>query len=76
MVGAYPLDPPLAVDVGVGDDWLAAKIAERNRAVPPAPRAAGDRVARYNPQLESGVAPCAAAWKSEETPYRYAPNER
>ena len=25
MVGAYPLDPPLAVDVGVGDDWAAAK---------------------------------------------------
>jgi len=25
MVGAYPLDPPLAVDVGVGPTWLAAK---------------------------------------------------
>ena len=25
MVGAYPLDPPLAVDVGVGDTWLEAK---------------------------------------------------
>ena len=25
MVGAYPLDPPLAVDSGSGDDWLAAK---------------------------------------------------
>jgi DNA polymerase-1 len=25
MVGAYPLDPPLAVDVGVGDDWSEAK---------------------------------------------------
>jgi DNA polymerase-1 len=25
MVGAYPLDPPLAVDSGIGDDWLAAK---------------------------------------------------
>ena len=25
MVGAYPLDPALAVDSGVGDDWLAAK---------------------------------------------------
>ena len=25
MVGAYPLDPPLAVDVGVGDDWADAK---------------------------------------------------
>jgi DNA polymerase I len=25
MVGAFPLDPPLAVDVGVGADWLAAK---------------------------------------------------
>ncbi len=25
MVGAYPLDPPLAVDVGVGDDWNEAK---------------------------------------------------
>ena len=25
MVGAYPLDPPLAVDSGLGDDWLAAK---------------------------------------------------
>jgi DNA polymerase-1 len=25
MVGAYPLDPPLAVDSGVGEDWLSAK---------------------------------------------------
>jgi len=25
MVTAYPLDPPLAVDVGVGDDWNDAK---------------------------------------------------
>jgi DNA polymerase I len=25
MCGAYPLDPPLAVDVGVGDDWKEAK---------------------------------------------------
>ena len=25
MVGAYPLDPPLAVDVGIGDDWAEAK---------------------------------------------------
>ncbi len=25
MVGAYDLDPPLAVDAGVGDDWLQAK---------------------------------------------------
>ena len=25
MGGAYPLDPPLAVDVGVGDDWNEAK---------------------------------------------------
>ncbi len=25
MVGAYPLDPPLAVDVGVGEDWAEAK---------------------------------------------------
>jgi DNA polymerase-1 len=25
MEGAYPLDPPLAVDVGVGDDWAEAK---------------------------------------------------
>jgi DNA polymerase I len=25
MVGAYPLDPQLAVDVGVGDDWSEAK---------------------------------------------------
>ena len=25
MVGAFDLDPPLAVDVGVGGDWLAAK---------------------------------------------------
>ena len=25
MVGAYALDPPLAVDVGVGDDWAEAK---------------------------------------------------
>ncbi len=25
MCGAYPLDPPLAVDVGIGDDWDEAK---------------------------------------------------
>ena len=25
MVGAYPLDPPLAVDVGTGETWLDAK---------------------------------------------------
>jgi DNA polymerase I len=25
MCGAYALDPPLAVDVGVGDDWHEAK---------------------------------------------------
>ena len=25
MIGAYPLDPPLAVDVGVGDNWADAK---------------------------------------------------
>jgi DNA polymerase-1 len=25
MVGAYPLDPPLAVEVGVGDTWADAK---------------------------------------------------
>jgi DNA polymerase I len=25
MTGAFPLDPPLAVDVGVGDDWNDAK---------------------------------------------------
>jgi len=25
LVGAFPLDPPLAVDVGVGDDWNDAK---------------------------------------------------
>ena len=25
MVGAYPLDPALGVDIGVGDDWAEAK---------------------------------------------------
>jgi DNA polymerase I len=25
MCGAFDLDPPLTVDVGVGEDWLAAK---------------------------------------------------
>jgi len=25
MCNAYPLDPPLAVDVGTGDDWNEAK---------------------------------------------------
>ena len=25
MIGAYPLDPPLAVDVGTGETWLDAK---------------------------------------------------
>jgi DNA polymerase-1 len=27
MCGAYPLDPPLVVDVGAGDDWAEAKSA-------------------------------------------------
>ena len=25
MSNAYPLDPPLAVEAGIGLDWLAAK---------------------------------------------------
>ena len=25
MCGAFELDPPLTVDVGIGKDWLAAK---------------------------------------------------
>jgi DNA polymerase-1 len=25
MVGAWELDPPLGVDIGVGENWLAAK---------------------------------------------------
>jgi DNA polymerase-1 len=25
MCSAYPLDPPLAVDIGVGDNWAEAK---------------------------------------------------
>jgi hypothetical protein len=25
MCNAYPLDPPLAVDIGVGEDWNEAK---------------------------------------------------
>jgi DNA polymerase-1 len=25
MCGAFDLDPPLEVDVGIGEDWLAAK---------------------------------------------------
>jgi DNA polymerase-1 len=25
MTGAYPLDPPLAVEIGVGDTWAEAK---------------------------------------------------
>jgi DNA polymerase-1 len=25
MVAAYPIDPPLVVDAGIGSDWLAAK---------------------------------------------------
>ena len=25
MCAAFDLDPPLAVDIGVGEDWLAAK---------------------------------------------------
>ena len=25
MVRAYPMDPPLAVDSGFGDDWVSAK---------------------------------------------------
>ena len=25
MTGAYPLDPPLEIDVGIGDNWMDAK---------------------------------------------------
>ena len=25
MIAAFPMDPPLGVDVGIGPDWLAAK---------------------------------------------------
>jgi DNA polymerase-1 len=25
MIDAYPMDPPLRVDAGIGPDWLAAK---------------------------------------------------
>jgi hypothetical protein len=25
MCRAYPLDPPLAVEIGIGDDWSEAK---------------------------------------------------
>ena len=25
MAGAYELDPPLAVEAGIGEDWLSAK---------------------------------------------------
>jgi len=25
MCGAFELDPPLTVDIGIGADWLAAK---------------------------------------------------
>jgi DNA polymerase I len=25
MAAAYPLDPPLAVEAGIGSDWLSAK---------------------------------------------------
>jgi DNA polymerase-1 len=25
MIDAYPMDPPLGVDAGIGEDWLAAK---------------------------------------------------
>ena len=32
MCGAYPLDPPLAVDIGVGDDWNEAKTQLRRQA--------------------------------------------
>ena len=74
MVGAYPLDPPLAVDSGIGDDWLAAKSLE-NQAVSTQPGAAGDRVARYNPHRKRRRA-VRCRVESEETPYRYAPNER
>ena len=43
--------------------------AERTHALPIQPDArAGDRVARYNPQFESGVAPCAAAWNLRKPP--------
>ena len=33
MVGAYPLDPALAVDVGVGDDWAEAKSSNDAAAI-------------------------------------------
>ena len=76
MVGAYPLDPPLAVDSGVGDDWLAAKSLSRTRGGScSADDAAGDRARRYNPARKRRRA-VRCRVESEETPYRYAPNER
>ena len=34
MCGAFELDPPLEVEVGVGDDWLAAKSSRPPAACP------------------------------------------
>ena len=39
MVGAYPLDPPLAVEVGVGDNWADAKDQPCPQSAPAGPSA-------------------------------------
>ena len=33
MVAAFDLDPPLAVDIGIGEDWLAGKVALRYKVL-------------------------------------------
>ena len=47
MVGAYPLDPPLAVDVGVGDNWADAKTDREAVSRPPRRRSRRRRALGY-----------------------------
>ena len=37
MTGAYPLDPPLEIDVGVGDDLAGRQVAPARRVPVAAP---------------------------------------
>src|SRR3712207_4061970 len=53
MCGAYPLDPPLAVDIGAGDDWNEAKSQSASRlgeAVLDAARAQARAAGRPDPR--------------------------
>ena len=65
MVGAYPLDPPLAVDVGIGDDWAEAKVAT-------VPRRRHRRARRLAPTARASRRPPARALREPPREGRHA----